>query len=510
MKAPIDPSEPLFPVRYNEPVCQYYMKHGTCKFGQACKFHHPPQIMGTSNSMNGNTLLVSIPLGCKEDNAQTIWETGNNPNTQLLPQRPDEPNCLYFLKNGRCKYGASCRYHHPLNYNGSNDRRGSFENGRNRQQHQDPRSTSKVHYVTALPPGSMQQGHFVVADGTVTFLSLDGNTPAHVVSIPHSTSAKDVSFSYTTHGTVGSSSTSSTSIASSFETPLSNMDAHDSFGSLWNPKAGGNTTNSYGLPRVVSTGTSQTESNNTTMYFNDTNCGPPSWRGKRSSSFDHTRPRSSSLSNTQEDDLPRSASVHSGLDDQFGRPPRSSTKGDGGDDDENLSTIHGQSIHQNTRIQHPPGEVIDGLSMMTSALLTMLDTPEDVDRSANQVQQDYDFDEHQDTRPHNIQSVTRGDSNEYQTYASAYNGQDSPFKQEQNVTCYNDGLSSEAYHLGEGFVSSHQEGQDQVNQIDRISSWQGSASAGVIHENSQFSSMGLSQPSSSPNFPTNNNIGLFY
>ena len=510
MKAPIDPSEPLFPVRYNEPVCQYYMKHGTCKFGQACKFHHPPQIMGTSNSMNGNTLLVSIPLGCKEDNAQTIWETGNNPNTQLLPQRPDEPNCLYFLKNGRCKYGASCRYHHPLNYNGSNDRRGSFENGRNRQQHQDPRSTSKVHYVTALPPGSMQQGHFVVADGTVTFLSLDGNTPAHVVSIPHSTSAKDVSFSYTTHGTVGSSSTSSTSIASSFETPLSNMDAHDSFGSLWNPKAGGNTTNSYGLPRVVSTGTSQTESNNTTMYFNDTNCGPPSWRGKRSSSFDHTRPRSSSLSNTQEDDLPRSASVHSGLDDQFGRPPRSSTKGSGGDDDENLSTIHGQSIHQNTRIQHPPGEVIDGLSMMTSALLTMLDTTEDVDRSVNQVQQGCDFDEHQDTRPHNIQSVTRGDSNEYQTYASAYNGQDSPFKQEQNVTCYNDGLSSEAYHLGESFVSSHQEGQDQVNQIDRISSWQGSASAGVIHENSQFSSMGLSQPSSSPNFPTNNNIGLFY
>merc|ERR1719148_203985 len=34
---------------------------------------------------------------------------------QLLPQRPGEANCIYFLRNGRCKYGATCKYHHPTN-----------------------------------------------------------------------------------------------------------------------------------------------------------------------------------------------------------------------------------------------------------------------------------------------------------------------------------------------------------------------------------------------------------
>jgi hypothetical protein len=31
----------------------------------------------------------------------------------LLPQRPNEPDCIYYLKHGRCKYGSTCKYHHP-------------------------------------------------------------------------------------------------------------------------------------------------------------------------------------------------------------------------------------------------------------------------------------------------------------------------------------------------------------------------------------------------------------
>jgi hypothetical protein len=57
MKAPVDPSEPMFPVRLNEPVCQYYVKHGTCKFGQACKFNHPVQVPLQATSMNGGPVL---------------------------------------------------------------------------------------------------------------------------------------------------------------------------------------------------------------------------------------------------------------------------------------------------------------------------------------------------------------------------------------------------------------------------------------------------------------------
>ncbi|MGK3759596.1 MAG: hypothetical protein ACI8RD_011913, partial [Bacillariaceae sp.] len=529
MKAPIDSSEPLFPVRYNEPVCQYYMKHGTCKFGQACKFNHPPQVAGTSNTMNGNgntTVLVSIPLSSrKEDGAHTMWNTGgngNDSNVQLLPQRLDEPNCIYFLKNGRCKYGASCRYHHPLNYQGQHDRIGGFEDNRNRQyHHQDHRSAHKVHYVTALPPGSMQQGHFVVENGTVTFLSLDGNTPAHVVSIPQNTCSTGVgggggkegaSFYNTTTPatTVASSSTSSTSIASSFETPFSNVDTHESSGgSLWNRKAASGIEGSaYNLPRVVSTGSSQIESNNT-LYYNDANNGnrPSStWRGTRSSSFDHTRLRSSSLGNTQDEDIRRSTSVQSALDQRAIATTRPRS----------LSTTD-----QGTRSQRLPGEVDDGLSMMTSALLTMLDTPEEAATAANQVyHQGYEFDEQQNIRSYEYTkpvssrtTATLEDSREYHNHnTTTYYGQQTFLGQGmglglgQNTTVDEDHTSDPGPL---GFLSSQQEGQDKGNQINRIQSWQGSAVAGVIHENSQFSSINPThQTSSYPN--TSTDVGLYY
>ena len=528
MKAPVDSSEPLFPERYNEPVCQYYMKHGTCKFGQSCKFNHPPQVAGTSNTMNGNgntNVLVSIPLSNrKEDGAQTMWNTsgnGNDSNVQLLPQRLDEPNCMYFLKNGRCKYGASCRYHHPLNYNqGQHDRRGRFEDNRNRQYHQqDHHSAHKVQYVTALPPGSMQQGHFVVENGTVTFLSLDGNTPAHVVSIPQNTCNTGVgggvgkecaSFYNTTTPatTVASSSTSSTSIASSFETPFANVETHEfSGGSLWTRKAASGIEGSaYNLPRVVSTGSSQIESNNT-PYYNDANNGngPPTWRGTRSSSFDHTRFRSSSLGNIQDEDIHKSTSVQSALDERAiatTTRPRSSSTTD-----------------QGTRSQRLPGKVDDGLSMMTSALLSMLDTPEEAATFANQVHhQSYEFDEQQNIRSYEYTkpvssrtTATLEDSREYHNHNTAtYDGQQTFLGQGMGIdqnTSVDEGHTSDPGPLG--FLSSQQEGQDKGNQMNRIESWQGSAVAGVIHENSQFSSINPNhQTSSYPNSSTD--VGLYY
>ncbi|KAB2095309.1 hypothetical protein ES319_A01G027800v1 [Gossypium barbadense] len=30
-----------------------------------------------------------------------------------FPERPGQPECQYYMKTGRCKYGSSCRYHHP-------------------------------------------------------------------------------------------------------------------------------------------------------------------------------------------------------------------------------------------------------------------------------------------------------------------------------------------------------------------------------------------------------------
>jgi Zinc finger C-x8-C-x5-C-x3-H type (and similar) len=182
MKAPVNPGEPMFPLRPAEPICQYYMKHGTCKFGQACKFNHPPPLhhsqhgqslhalMGGaasgsgSSSNNGSgrtgfsgptTMLMS--LGGHHHRAMVADQSGSGTGAphsllcnpigtdpasgsmilQFLPQRPDEPDCIYFLKNGRCKYGATCRYHHPIAYQpNSSSNNSSSGSSRNQQQQQ--------------------------------------------------------------------------------------------------------------------------------------------------------------------------------------------------------------------------------------------------------------------------------------------------------------------------------------------------------------------------------------
>ncbi|XP_009418524.2 zinc finger CCCH domain-containing protein 3-like isoform X1 [Musa acuminata AAA Group] len=34
-----------------------------------------------------------------------------------LPDRPDQPECQFYMKTGNCKYGSSCKYHHPKERN---------------------------------------------------------------------------------------------------------------------------------------------------------------------------------------------------------------------------------------------------------------------------------------------------------------------------------------------------------------------------------------------------------
>ena len=75
MKTPLDPSEPMFPIRPNEPVCQYYMKHGTCKFAQSCKFHHPPQAPVQATLMNGGAVVMNVPTR-KNDATRIVLNQG--------------------------------------------------------------------------------------------------------------------------------------------------------------------------------------------------------------------------------------------------------------------------------------------------------------------------------------------------------------------------------------------------------------------------------------------------
>ncbi|KAL0354268.1 UNVERIFIED_CONTAM: Zinc finger CCCH domain-containing protein 3 [Sesamum angustifolium] len=78
---------PYLPQRPDQPECQYYMNHGSCKYGSDCKYHHPIKITQVPSSSLG-------PLG--------------------LPLRPGLPVCSYYSLYGLCKYGPTCKFDHPL------------------------------------------------------------------------------------------------------------------------------------------------------------------------------------------------------------------------------------------------------------------------------------------------------------------------------------------------------------------------------------------------------------
>ena len=147
---PLDPLEPLYPVRPNEPPCQYFLKHGSCKFGQSCKFNHPsgtPVNLADGSSNNLPSGLVFVTSNAPGSGDSSSHQFMASSAVQILPQRPSEPDCIYFLRNGRCKYGATCKFHHPLD-----------SAGRNQAQQQLMQSTNARHRDRSHSFGSASEG----------------------------------------------------------------------------------------------------------------------------------------------------------------------------------------------------------------------------------------------------------------------------------------------------------------------------------------------------------------
>ncbi|XP_059661902.1 zinc finger CCCH domain-containing protein 37 isoform X2 [Cornus florida] len=83
---------PIYPQRPGEKDCAHYMLTRTCKFGDSCKFDHP----------------IWVPEGGIPD-----WKEVPLIPSEILPDRPGEPDCPYFLKTQRCKFGLRCKFNHP-------------------------------------------------------------------------------------------------------------------------------------------------------------------------------------------------------------------------------------------------------------------------------------------------------------------------------------------------------------------------------------------------------------
>ncbi|KAL3505761.1 hypothetical protein ACH5RR_031143 [Cinchona calisaya] len=45
--------------------------------------------------------------------ASSAGPSGSSQKEHAFPERPGQPECMYYMKTGDCKFGASCRYHHP-------------------------------------------------------------------------------------------------------------------------------------------------------------------------------------------------------------------------------------------------------------------------------------------------------------------------------------------------------------------------------------------------------------
>ncbi|KAK9195215.1 hypothetical protein WN943_003334 [Citrus x changshan-huyou] len=170
------------PERPGEPDCSYYIRTGLCRFGATCRFNHPPnrklaiataRIKGDYPERLGQPECqwsCTHPLLCAYrvqpdwdmvlgfpfsglphvsgiyfyresivfsfwDSSQYYLKTGtckfgatckfHHPrdkagiagrvslNVLGYPLRPNEIECAYYLRTGQCKFGSTCKFHHP-------------------------------------------------------------------------------------------------------------------------------------------------------------------------------------------------------------------------------------------------------------------------------------------------------------------------------------------------------------------------------------------------------------
>ncbi|KAJ9183301.1 hypothetical protein P3X46_007172 [Hevea brasiliensis] len=132
---------PIYPQRPGEKDCAHYMLTRTCKFGDSCKFDHPiwvpeggipnwkevplvatieslperlgqpdcPYFLKTQRCKYGSKCKFNHP----NDKLATFQDGLENTDVSVLPERPSEPTCAFYMKTGKCKFGATCKFHHP-------------------------------------------------------------------------------------------------------------------------------------------------------------------------------------------------------------------------------------------------------------------------------------------------------------------------------------------------------------------------------------------------------------
>lgn len=107
-----------FPLRPDQPECEYYMKHQECKFGCICTKHHPQLTPGINVVAKARPFIAGKSGNARVQQPQ-IQQQQFQPIAQIQqqgqhPSRPGQPPCAFFLKTGECKFGATCKFDHPV------------------------------------------------------------------------------------------------------------------------------------------------------------------------------------------------------------------------------------------------------------------------------------------------------------------------------------------------------------------------------------------------------------
>ncbi|KAK3260761.1 hypothetical protein CYMTET_30303 [Cymbomonas tetramitiformis] len=77
--------------------------------GALAELEEPPRTAPSGEALSND------PGGAATGGGKTVTATPllPPPPATVWPQRPTEPDCKFYLSTGMCKFGPSCKYHHP-------------------------------------------------------------------------------------------------------------------------------------------------------------------------------------------------------------------------------------------------------------------------------------------------------------------------------------------------------------------------------------------------------------
>ena len=64
----------------------------------------------SSTGILGSNFAYPMHPAESGSSGQLLWSSTSASN---FPERPDQPECRYYMNTGSCKYGSDCKYHHP-------------------------------------------------------------------------------------------------------------------------------------------------------------------------------------------------------------------------------------------------------------------------------------------------------------------------------------------------------------------------------------------------------------